>query len=149
MVEVKCKKLAVIQAKTGAEFENAVNSKMLELCAYQPELEIEHNMPFVAYIRYNFHGEYPETLADAMYLKGFRNICKDCGHCERRLTQKGTYNATVKSGYCNHLDRQVTLTRGVCDKFYMDRLENDNATAPEMIIAKEFLGAIPGSTSTN
>lgn len=143
MIDINCKKIAVIQSKTGSEFESAVNDKLQELCKYKPEIEIEHNIPFVAYIHYHFTAQYPECLSEAFYLKGFRNTCQDCEHCERRLNSKGEYHKAVKRGYCPHLDREVMLTKDVCDKFYMDRINSGYATQPELSIAIDYLGALP------
>lgn len=146
MIDVKCDKLAVIQAKTGGEFENAVNEKLLELSQYKPELEIEHNMPFVAYIKYHFFAEYPESISEAMYLKGFRNMCKDCEYCERKMTAKGEPQKNVKFGYCTYHEKQIVLVRDACDKFYLDRITKGIASQPETEIAIEFYGALPDAT---
>lgn len=119
MKHIKTTRLKVIDEDNAIDFEQSVNDSMEELGNFKPQLIIEHNKLFLAYIQYTHEEFIAETLAESFQLKGFRYKCEDCPHAEKFINRDGSEDGRKKfKRFCKKNDREVLLKYDACDEFY-------------------------------
>lgn len=139
MKRIKRRRVAIIQEKTAAGYEAAINEQLDKLAEHNPELIIESVEKHTAYIKYAFDEYVPEDMADKFNLLGVTYYCKDCAYCEFTRNRDGSIRGTTKKATCTHRQRQIIYTMEACNTFYYEIATRsgqfaDGAELPEEII---------------
>ena len=103
-----------VSETNGALFELKMNEALKTLV--NPDIRLDPNRSFTAYIFYQIKHDVPETVVEAIELiEGSRYHCKECSACE--LSEDGR----MKHGVCRIFDKKVRYDSPVCIEFYKIR----------------------------
>ena len=103
-----CKKIEVIVANDATEFQEAFNSKMLELEKCDPHVEFNHSKGYCAYIIYSDNSRFQGIEEDIIPCNEL--ICDTCLRCD------GAPSSRVKWRKCA-LKGNVHPKEPVCDDY--------------------------------
>lgn len=107
-----------VSETNGAIFELKMNEALKTLV--NPDIRLDPNRSFTAYIFYQIKHDVPETVVEAIELiEGTRFNCKDCPACE--LPEDGR----KKHGFCKAHNKKVHFETPVCIEFYKYRINQN------------------------
>lgn len=110
MRTVTTKKLKCISEATANSFEDKVNAVLSSV--NDPEIKIDGNRPFTAYIFYEEEKVIPETVKDEFELRGELYTCNDCPYYEPSTDGRIKYTA------CRYSTFRVGANTSACELFY-------------------------------
>ena len=117
-----------ISETNGAIFELKMNEALKPLV--NPDIRLDPNRSFTAYIFYQIKHDVPETVVEAIELtEGVKYHCKECPAC------KLSEDARKKHGFCTARNKNVHYNMPVCIEFY--KLRNDQKDLEEQLPAIE------------
>ena len=109
------KKVRVVTASTGEEFERHLNEVLTEINAERRSMEIVYNTNVsghCAYITYDHTENVPETPKEEYELRGERYFCKECPHYVPSMDGRTTRSM------CPWLNERVAASSDCCEWFY-------------------------------
>lgn len=116
MRQDKYKQAIVIAEKDAASFERKLNEALNRVT--NPEIQIDNNLPFTAYILYSVCRDVPESVLELFeLLDGCSHSCIECPHFVEPTDKR------CKWGSCT---LRIEKTRGesrACEHFYVWRLK--------------------------
>ena len=109
------KRVRVVTASTGSEFETLLNDTLREIAGGRRSFEIVYNTNIsghCAYITYDHTEEIPESPKEECELRGVRFYCRECPHYIPSMDGRTTRSM------CPFLNERVTATTDCCEWFY-------------------------------
>ena len=109
------KRVKVVTASTGPEFETNLNEVLSQIAGGRRTYDIVYNTNVpghCAYITYDHTEEIPESPKEEYELRGERYYCKDCPH------YRPSTDGRTKWSRCEFLDERTTATSDCCEWFY-------------------------------
>jgi len=109
--------IAVVRKGSAAEFQEAFNSKILELADYKitgQKIEISGNV-FTAVITYEVTRHIVDSVSDEFHAQGIRYLCKHCPHLEDPKDRR------VKYCICRYSETGMAhKDHEACEVFYRE-----------------------------
>ena len=110
------KQMHCIEETNGELFELRMNEILKTV--KNPEIILDHNKPFTAYIFYENNIDVPETITEFFeLLTGERHTCQDCPHLIKSPDKRRTRQM------CDFYKKIVHQNQPVCKTFYMQNFE--------------------------
>lgn len=109
------KRIKVVTASTGEEFERSLNEALAEISAERKTLEIVYNTNVpghCAYITYDHTESIPETPKEEYESRGERYYCRECPHYVPSMDGRTKYSR------CEFIDERIYGSRDACEWFY-------------------------------
>ena len=109
------KRVKVVTASTGPEFETCLNEALSEIAGGRRTYDIVYNTNVpghCAYITYDHTEEIPETPKEELELRGERYYCRECPHFVPSMDGRTTRTM------CPFLGERVTSRSDCCEWFY-------------------------------
>ncbi len=127
MKEQKYKRIAVIDANSAEVFEARMNELLLSIV--NPEIVMDRNRPFLAYVFYDISKNFPECALELLEMldpEGGQAVCGDCPHFMKSDDKR------MKRGLCASSHERVRIDLRACERYYIER-RRENAQ-----LVKEF-----------
>lgn len=112
----RLKQVRCISETTAAAFEDKINEVLANLG--DPEIRIDTNMPFTAYIIYSVQRDLPETILEMFELvDGESHFCKECPHFLKSTDKRKKWGTCVLKSAPSCTDSRA------CEEFYLYRFQ--------------------------
>lgn len=111
----KVVRIVVVESGTATDFQDEMNTALKDIDS--PEIQIDTNKPYLAYIFYKLDKQRAETLEDKFSLQGISYKCAQCIHLEKPTDRR------KKSSYCMLFQRDVRIDGSACEMLYRELIE--------------------------
>ena len=113
----RVKQIICISETNSEIFESRMNEALSHLV--DPEIQLDSNRSFTAYIIYNVKKDVPEDIVEEHELEGECLHCIDCPLCDRVVDIYGNIDSRVKWGKCMKNGMiSVNLNKRVCADYW-------------------------------
>ena len=110
------KQMYCVEETNGELFQLRMNEILKTV--KNPEITLDHNRPFTAYIFYENIIDVPETITEFFeILSGERHTCQECEHLIISPDKRKRWQM------CNYYQKKVYQNTPVCKTFYMQNFE--------------------------
>lgn len=123
------KQMYCVQETNGALFELKMNEILKTV--KNPEIEIDRNRSFTAYIFYENTIDVPETFTELIELiSGERHTCQDCEHLIKSPDKRKRWQV------CSFYNKKVRQNAPACKTFYLKIISSNLLEDPDRLPAE-------------